>query len=121
MGAAVVLPLYCYCICLSGATKRDHTIPLNEARALVPTTIAGSLFPLLMFAPAFLNWGTYHEHGYIAHYMWATALGYIIVLVIASRPGATSEKDPKNPDVDATFVSASYVVAGTYAAAVHLV
>ncbi|KAL8723273.1 MAG: hypothetical protein Q9225_000395 [Loekoesia sp. 1 TL-2023] len=74
-----------------------------------------------MFAPAFLNWGTYHEHGYIAHYMWATALGYIIVLVIASRPGATSKKDPKNPDIDSTFVSVSYLLAGFYAAAVHAV
>lgn len=120
-GAAVVLPLYCYCICLSGATKRDHTIPLNEARALIPTTIVGSFFPVLMFAPAILNWGTYHEHGYIAHYMWATAMGYIIVLVIASRPGATSKKDPQNPDVDSTYVSMSYMLAGAYAAAVHAV
>ena len=120
-GAAVVLPLYCYCICLSGATKRDPTIPLNEARAFVPTTITGACFPLLMFAPAILGWGTYHEHGYVAHYMWATALGYIIVLVLASRPGATSKKDPDNPDIDSVFVSLSYMLTGAYAAAVHVV
>lgn len=107
-GLAVVLPLYCYCICLSGAIKRNHTIPLNEARALIPTTIVGSFSPLLMFAPAILNWGTY-EHG------------YTIVLVIASRPGSTSKKDPQNPDVDSTYVSMAYVLAGAYAAAVHAV
>ncbi len=116
-----MLPLYCYCICLSGATKRDPTTPLNEARAFVPTTITGAFFPLLMFAPAILDWGTYHEHGYIVHYMWATALGYILVLVIASRPGATSRKDPDNPDVDSVFVILSYMLTGAYAAAVHAV
>ena len=74
-----------------------------------------------MFAPAILNWGIYHQHGYIAHYMWATAVGYIIVLVIASRPGATSKKDPHNPDVDSLFVTMSYILAGAYAGAVHSV
>lgn len=120
-GAAVVLPLYCYCICLNDATKRDHTIPSNEARAFIPTTIVGSFFPLIFFAPAMLKWGTYHEHGYVAHYLWATVLGYIIVLTIASRPGATSKKDPKNPDVDSIYVSMSYILAGIYAATVHAV
>ena len=121
MGAAVVLPFYCYCISLSGATKRDHTIPLNEARALVPMAIVGSTFGALMFAPAQLNWGTYYEHGYIAHYLWVTALGYLLVLVLASRPGATSMKDLKNPDVDSVFVTASYILAGLFAAVVHMV
>jgi len=53
--------------------------------------------------------------------MWATALGYILVLVIASRPGATSRKDPDNPDVDSVFVILSYMLTGAYAAAVHAV
>ncbi|KAL9583752.1 MAG: hypothetical protein Q9203_004943 [Teloschistes exilis] len=118
-GAAVVLPLYCYCICLSGATKRDHTIPLNEARAFVPMAIVGSTFSALIFVPAALNWGPHHEHGGIAHYMWVTAVGYLLVLVVASRPGATSKKDPKNPDVDWIFVTISYILAGTWSAAVH--
>lgn len=74
-----------------------------------------------MFAPAFLNWGTYHEHGYLAHYTWVTALGYILVLVVASRPGATSKKDPKNPDIDSISVTMSYMLAGTYSAVVHVV
>ena len=120
-GAAVVLPLYCYCICQTDAPKRDPTIPLNEARAFIPTTIVGSFFSMLMFAPATFKWGTYHEHGYVAHYMWVTALGYLIVLIIASRPCATSKKDPNNPDVDSIYVSMSYILAGIYAAAVHAV
>ena len=74
-----------------------------------------------MFAPAILNWGTYNEHGYISHYIWVTAVGYTIVLVIASRPGSTSKKDPQNPDVESTYVSMAYVLAGAYAAAVHAV
>ena len=106
---------------MSDALKRDHTIPLNEARAFAPTAIVGSFFPLLMFGPAMLNWGTHHEHGYVAHYMWVTATGYLLVLIIASRPGATSKKDPKNPDVDSVYVSTAYALAGIYAAAVHMV
>ena len=116
-----MLPLYCYCICQSAATKRDPTIPLNEARAFLPTTIVGSFFPLLMFVPAVLDWGTYHEHGYVAHYMWATALGYIVVLVIASRPGAGAAQDPKNPDGSSRFITSSYLHAGAYASVVHMV
>ena len=116
-----MLPLYCYCICQSAAIKRDPTIPFNEARAFLPTTIVGSCFPLLMFAPAVLDWGTYHEHGYVAHYMWATALGYIIVLVIASRPGAGAAQNPKNTDGYSGFITWSYLLTGVYAAAVHLV
>ncbi|KAL8969811.1 MAG: hypothetical protein Q9183_001818, partial [Haloplaca sp. 2 TL-2023] len=104
-----------------GATKRDHTIPLNEARAFVPMAIVGSTFGALMFAPARLDWGTYYEHGYIAHYLWVTAVGYLLVLVLASRSGATSTKDPKNPDVDSVFVTASYILAGLFAAVVHTV
>ena len=106
---------------MSVANERDHTIPLNEARGLIPAVIAGSLFPLLLFAPAVLGWDTHRMHGYIAHYMWATATGYVGVLFIASRPGATSEKDPKNPDIDSTLVSISYLLSGAYAGAVHLV
>lgn len=116
-----MLPLYCFYTCLSGVLKRDHTIPLNEARALISLTVVGFFFPLLLFVPAILNWGTFHEHGYIAHYMWAAPMGYATVLIIASRPGATSRKDPKNPDVDSELVSMSYILAGVYAAAVHMV
>lgn len=120
-GVAVVLPLFCYYMSLSGAIRRDHTIPLNEARALLSLTVVGFFFPLLLFGPAILGWGTYHEHGYIAHYMWAAPLGYASVLVIASRPGATSTKDSNNPDADSELITMSYMLAGVYSAAVHVV
>lgn len=120
-GVAVVLPLYCYYMSLSDAIKRDHTVPLNEARALLSLTVAGLFFPLLLFGPASLGWGTHHEHGYIAHYMWAAPLGYASVLVLASRPGATSRKNPDNPDAESELITMSYMIAGVYAAAIHVV
>ncbi|KAL8921986.1 MAG: hypothetical protein Q9208_005440 [Pyrenodesmia sp. 3 TL-2023] len=104
-----------------GAIKRDHTIPVNEARALLSLTVLGLFFPMVLFGPAILGWGTYHEHGYIAHYMWAAPLGYASVLVIASRPGATSTKEANSPDADSELITMSYMLAGVYSAAVHVV
>ena len=118
-GGAVVLPLWCFFNLQSSATKRDRTIPLNEARAFPITTLLSCFFPLFLFAPAALNYPVESQHASISLFS-ATPLFLVAILVIASRPGATSLKDPKNPDIDAPYIIGSFVIAGLYGAAVHL-
>ena len=124
MGAAFVQPIYFYFITQSKAISRDPAIPLNEAIALFITTLPTVLFPLLLFAPAWLNYSTWDHHGYIAIFQGTPFLMVVICLVsiavMMPRYGLVSKKDAKNPNVDKPWIVASYVMAGTIAAAVHI-
>lgn len=124
MGAAFVQPIYFYFITQSKATSRDATIPLNEAIALFITTLPTVLFPLFLFAPAWLSYSTWDHHGYIAIFQGTPFLMLFTCLVsiafMSPRYGLVSRKDTKNPNVDKPWIVASFVMAGTVAAAVHI-
>jgi len=124
MGAALVQPIYFYFITRSAATARDPTIPLNEAIALFITTLPTVMFPLFLFAPAWLNYSTWQHHGYIAIFQATPFLMVTICLlsiaIMWPRHGLVSKKDAKNPNVDKPWIVASFILSGTVAAAVHI-
>ena len=124
MGAALVQPIYFYFIARSKATLREPTIPLNEAIALFITTLPTVLFPLFLFAPAWLNYSTWDYHGYVAVFQGTPFLMVVICLVsiafMLPWHGLASKKDSQRPNVDRPWIVASFVMAGTIAAVVHL-
>ena len=124
MGAAFVQPFYFYFITQSQAASRDPTIPLNEAIALFVTTLPTVLFPLFLFAPAWLKFSTWDHQGYIAIFQGTPFLIVAICLIsiglMVPRHGLVSKKDHKNPNADRPWIVASFIMAGTIAAAVHI-
>ena len=124
MGAAFVQPFYFYFITQSKAASRDPTIPLNEAIALSVTTLPTVLFPLFLFAPAWLEFSTWDHQGYIAIFQGTpfliVAICLISIALMLPRHGLVSKKDAKNPNADRPWIVASFIMAGTIAAAVHI-
>lgn len=123
LGAAFITPLYFYFIVKSNHTSRDATIPLNEARGLLPTTLANALFPLLMFLPARLGWSS-HEHQVSTALFSLSPVFMVLVLVLSSRPGTSltkfaTPKNEKNPNEDAPWTIASLSAAGAISGLVH--
>ena len=124
MGAAFVQPFYFYFITQSKAASRDPTIPLNEAIALFVTTLPTVLFPLFLFAPAWFKVSTWDHQGYIAIFQGTPFLIVAICLtsiaLMLPRYGLVSKKDARNPNADKPWIMASFLMAGTIAAAVHI-
>ena len=124
MGAAFVQPFYFYFITQSQAASRDPTIPLNEAIALFITTLPTVLFPLFLFAPAWFKVSTWDHQGYIAIFQGTpfliVAICLISIALMLPRYGLVSKKDAKNPNADKPWIVASFLMAGTIAAAVHI-
>ena len=118
-GAAFIQPIFFYFSSQSAAVKRNHTIPMHEARAFPLTTLVSLLFPLMLFVPAMLNYPIEAQHGYIALFS-ATPLFMVAVLFVASRPGAGSEKNVQDPDIYKPYIVTSFYTAGAISAAVHL-
>ena len=124
MGAAFVQPFYFYFITQSKAVSRDPTIPLNEAIALFVTTLPTVLFPLFLFAPSWFKFSTWDHQGYIAIFQGTpfliVAICLISIALMLPRYGLVSKKDAKNPNADRPWIVASFIMAGTIAAAVHV-
>ncbi|KAK8859169.1 Zn 2cys6 transcription factor [Apiospora arundinis] len=123
-GAAFVAPIYLYMIAQSQHTKRDPTIPLNEARGFPPTLVANALFPLILFWPVWRGWDIHDHHGYLAFYT-ITPLLMILVLVAFTRQGTTlstfeTPKDPARPNEDVAWVAGSFYATGMLSALLHV-
>ncbi|GKU06436.1 hypothetical protein FLAG1_09236 [Fusarium langsethiae] len=120
-GAAIVLPIYLYCVCRSKARLRDPVVPLHEAVALPIITVVMLLQPLLIFAPAWFGYsGSETHHALIALFQVAP------VIVLGLYVGITSLLSYHFPATSLSskeykkWISASLILAGSVASAVHI-
>jgi hypothetical protein len=115
------LPLYLYAVCRSKARLRDASVPRHEATALLASTVAILLQPLLIFVPTWTgNDGNYLHHGCIALFQVAPIGVLVFHICLASiLPTAASNTSPSSRKDYKKYIVASLVLAGTVAAAVH--
>ncbi|EER28769.1 hypothetical protein CPC735_040330 [Coccidioides posadasii C735 delta SOWgp] len=122
-GAAIIQPLYFYCVSKSKAVSRDPTIPINEAISVFITTILALLCPLLLFLPSWLSYSAWDHHGFIALFHISPILVTVLFItgstVLSYCRMSTPNKASENPNADKLWIVASYITTGTVAAAVH--
>ena len=117
-GAAIIIPIYCYLHLRSQPAKRDSALPLNEAKALVATTVLGSLLPLILMLPPFLNCKIETQQAFTALFQ-LTPVIFVSLHYIAARCIAFFSKNESYSDAGRPFVHQAWVFTGVCSATAH--
>lgn len=115
----MILPLYCFLHCRNPLDREGQKLPVKENRALIATTLFGSLIPAVILGPALVGCGIHEQQGFIALFQ-TTPLLLVLVQYCAARVGANFKTDRERSEADQRFKLGSYTFVGTYTAAAHL-
>lgn len=118
-GAAIILPLYCIVHLRNRSVNQASAVPLNEAKALLPTTALGLFLPLLLILPPIMGCRVEHQQALIALFQFSPLIFVLIQRIVARLFKALNEHRSLS-DSNKQFVMASYIFAGLSSAAAHL-
>ena len=119
LGAAFILPIYCFRHLRSNSLKRDSGLNGPEAKALPITIAISATFPLILMLPPILNAVTETQQGYIALFQ-LTPLLFAAVQLLGSLVINSFGPAERNTIVEKKYLKGSYIFAGIIAASAHL-
>jgi hypothetical protein len=122
-GAAFIYPIYCFLHLRRTRNSKEQEnapLPRNEAKALIITSVIGSLLPLILIFPSLglVDFTSEQRQGLIALYRVAPIL-FATIQPITVRFIATFQQIPGPPDTNQSFVVGAYIFAGLYSTAAH--
>ena len=118
-GAAIILPIYCLLHFQSQQSKRDNAVPLHEAKALVPTTLVGSLLPLILMLPPLVDCKVETQQAFSAVFQ-LTPVIFVAIQYIGARCIALCTEDRHELDVERPMVYLALISTGICSAIAHV-
>jgi len=118
LGAAFILPIYCFRHLRNNSPKRDSGLNEPEAKALPITIAVSAAFPLILMLPPILGAPTESQQGWIALFQ-ITPLLFVAIQIVSSlavNSLATSKEDDL---AEKKYLKDSYIFAGIIAVLAH--
>ena len=118
-GAAIILPIYCLLHFQSQQLKRDNAVPLHEAKALVSTTLIGSLLPLILMLPPLIDCRVETQQAFSAVFQ-LTPVIFVAIQYVSARCIALRTKDRHELDVERPLIYLAFISTGICSAVAHI-
>ncbi|CAG8981841.1 hypothetical protein HYALB_00013473 [Hymenoscyphus albidus] len=119
LGAAFILPIYCYRHLRNESSRRDSGLNEHEAKALPITILISATFPSMLMLPPILNAATESQQGWIALFQ-VTPLLFSLVQITNSLAVTALVKQRDSKSTEKKYLKISYLLAGLIAATAHL-
>ncbi|CAG8960045.1 hypothetical protein HYFRA_00013233 [Hymenoscyphus fraxineus] len=119
LGAAFILPIYCFRHLRNDSSRRDSGLTENEAKALPITILISATFPLMLMLPPILSAATESQQGWIALFQ-VTPLLFSLVQIINSLAVTSFVKKSDHNSTEKKYLKISYLLAGLIASTAHL-
>jgi hypothetical protein len=119
LGAAFILPIYCFRHLRNNSSKRDSGLNEPEAKALPITIAISAAFPLILMLPPILSVPTESQQGWIALFQ-VTPLLFAAVQIISSLAVNSLGRSKEDNVAEKKYLKGSYIFAGIIAVTAHL-
>jgi len=119
LGAAFILPIYCFRHLRNNTSRRDSGLNEHEAKALPITIAISAAFPLILMLPPILNLPTESQQGWIALFQ-VTPLLFAVVQIISSLAINSLSRLEEVNVAEKKYLKGSYLFAGLIAIIAHL-
>ena len=119
LGAAFILPIYCFRHFGNNSLKRDSGLNESEAKALPITIAISAAFPLMLMLPPVLSVPAESQQGWIALFQ-VTPLLFAAVHVISSLAVSSLGRSKVDNVTEKKYLKGSYIFGGLIAVTAHL-